>query len=220
MRNVTLSTDFAFAYNAKKILHPIKYLRSYMHKTMPLVGITVKECFRDDRQKKYEKEMARLIDFLILHAHATPCLIAQTTATEQHDDDRAIIRRILKQCMYKTRCISVPALNLDQTIKVYSHMRIIVATRMHSAIFALTKGIPVIAIGYEPKTLDVFDRLGLERSCIAIHDFEGEDIGKRVIGLLKSPKNVQTIAKKTLINVKHAIHEDFRMTFSNLRQIN
>ena len=51
-----------------------------------------------------------------------------------------------------------------------------VGSRMHSNIFALQQGIPVIAISYQPKTEYIMSSLGLSDYSLSIIDLTKEDL--------------------------------------------
>ena len=48
----------------------------------------------------------------------------------------------------------------DALLEHYKRFDLIVSMRMHGAILALSAGVPVLPVAYEPKTKDLFDRLG------------------------------------------------------------
>ncbi len=66
-------------------------------------------------------------------------------------------------------------------IKLLSQVDLIVATRFHSAIFALLSGVPAISVGYQPKSRGVMELLDLEAYCIEI----GEIDSKKIIEMIK-----------------------------------
>jgi colanic acid/amylovoran biosynthesis protein len=56
----------------------------------------------------------------------------------------------------------------------YSRLDLLVATRMHSAIFALSAGVPALAIGYLHKSAGIMEMLGLERYVLDIDTIDAE----------------------------------------------
>lgn len=69
--------------------------------------------------------------------------------------------------------------------------KIVIATRMHFAILALISRVPVVAIAYEFKTIELFKSLGLGDYCIEIENVTPEWICERVNRLLDAPEGSQ-----------------------------
>jgi colanic acid/amylovoran biosynthesis protein len=55
-------------------------------------------------------------------------------------------------------------------------MDLFLGTRLHSNIFALTEGVPVVAIGYQYKTRGVMRMLGLEPWVLDIEEVEPQEL--------------------------------------------
>ncbi|MGV9714550.1 polysaccharide pyruvyl transferase family protein [Rhodococcus pyridinivorans] len=63
----------------------------------------------------------------------------------------------------------------------------VVSTRMHLAILSLVQQVPVIAIAYEFKTVELFKNLGLDHAVCSIEDLSPEWLTSRVDDLLTNP---------------------------------
>lgn len=72
--------------------------------------------------------------------------------------------------------------------------KIVIATRMHFAILALISRVPVVAIAYEFKTVELFKSLGLGDYCIEIENVTPEWLAERVNRLLDAPEGPQLAA--------------------------
>lgn len=72
--------------------------------------------------------------------------------------------------------------------------KIVIATRMHFAILALISRVPVVAIAYEFKTIELFKSLGLGDYCIEIENVTPEWITERVNRLLDASAEPQLAA--------------------------
>jgi len=64
---------------------------------------------------------------------------------------------------------------------------LVVTTRMHLAILSLISRVPVIAIAYEFKTLELFANLGLSDFVVKIEDVTPEWMTERIQMLLDEP---------------------------------
>lgn len=148
-----------------------------------LIGLTVKQCLLDDQQTKYEKAIAGLINYILKEHKAKIVFIPQVTAFEHNDDDRIVANRIKH---YINDNIDVHFIDKElshhEVKLLYSKLDFLIATRMHSAIFALTSFIPIIAIAYEYKTIGVMEDLGLKNWVIEIKEVNES----RLIDLFKN----------------------------------
>jgi colanic acid/amylovoran biosynthesis protein len=61
---------------------------------------------------------------------------------------------------------------------------VVLATRMHMAILALTAGTPVVAIAYEFKTRELFRRMGLEHYVLDIESVDADALTNSVLSLM------------------------------------
>jgi colanic acid/amylovoran biosynthesis protein len=95
--------------------------------------------------------------------------VPQVTHAGSGDDDRVIGRRIVARLRRATqaRLLEVE-LRPGQIKGLCGRMRWFVGTRMHSNIFALSMGVPTLAIGYLPKTVGLMETIGLEEWTLPI----------------------------------------------------
>ena len=102
-------------------------------------------------------------------------LIPQVTTNDLTDDDRVVQRRIAGFC--RTEPFQVETLRDHYELKaMYGELDMLVGTRFHSVIFALTAGVPCIGIAYEHKTRGIMRELGLERWVIDIEAVTADDL--------------------------------------------
>ena len=64
-----------------------------------------------------------------------------------------------------------------------------IATRMHFSIMALISQVPVIAIAYEFKTLELFESVGLGHLVIAIEDVTPQWIADTIELVVRDPQS-------------------------------
>jgi colanic acid/amylovoran biosynthesis protein len=72
----------------------------------------------------------------------------------------------------------------EELIELYGQMDLFVASRMHSAIFALDAGVPAIGLGYQPKMRGTFELLGLGRYVLDVQAFESSELAKLALEAL------------------------------------
>ncbi|MEU4238185.1 polysaccharide pyruvyl transferase family protein [Actinoplanes sp. NPDC026619] len=157
--NVRRSVDSGFAFDTATEVD----IRSRVGAApdRPLVGITVRQWLDPAGQERYERAVAAVADVAVEEFGATVVFVPQVTSERQGDDDRVAGRRVAARMR---RPASVLGDSFDHhTIKaLYSGLDLLIGTRFHSVIFAMTASVPVLAIEYEHKTSGIMHDLGLD----------------------------------------------------------
>lgn len=131
-----------------------------------------------DRQSQYEGALISAIrDFL-----GTPgrqvVLFSQVHGPTMPDDDRIAARRVyarLEDLAHRVVLVDQP-LPAPLLKAAYGQMDLFLGTRLHSNLFALTEGVPVVAIGYQYKTRGIMRMIGLERWVLDIEQVTGDNL--------------------------------------------
>ena len=154
----------------------------------PLLGMTVirwgAQNPRFTRQTEYEAACARAARFFIEQYDGQVVLFPQVWGPSVSQDDRVAARRVAGYLHDLNRSVFMieDPISPDLLKAVYGLTDLFVGTRMHSNIFCLSEGVPVIAIGYQPKTRGIIQMVGLERWMIDIERVSGQAL----IGLLEA----------------------------------
>ena len=136
-----------------------------------IVGITARAWLPGAGQHAYERAMAEFIGRLSRQPGVKVVVIPQVTATDQNDDDRVVGRRIQELVGSGGNVVFLDQRLTHYEIKsVFACLDYLVGTRFHSVIFALTEGVPALAIEYEHKTSGIMRDLGLEDWVLPIED--------------------------------------------------
>jgi colanic acid/amylovoran biosynthesis protein len=140
-----------------------------------LIGMTARAWMDPEAQTAYERALAATIDHLQESGRARVVLIPQVTTNDLTDDDRIVQRRIAGFC--RTEPFQVETLRDHYELKaMYGELDMLVGTRFHSVIFALTAGVPCVGIAYEHKTRGIMRELGLEQWVIDIESVTADDL--------------------------------------------
>jgi colanic acid/amylovoran biosynthesis protein len=152
-----------------------------------IVGVTARAWLPGAGQHAYERAMAEFIDRLSREPGVKVVVIPQVTATEQNDDDRVVGRRIRELIGGDSNVVFVEQQLTHYEIKaVFACLDYLVGTRFHSVIFALTAGVPALAIEYEHKTSGIMRDLGLEDWVLHIEDVTADRLAALFSGLMCS----------------------------------
>ena len=98
-------------------------------------------------------------------------------------------------------------------IDLLSQVDLIIATRFHSAIFALISGIPVLSITYQPKSKGIMSMLGLERFSVDISELNSEGILKLVRELLSHSFEIHREIEERIQHIRKVIETKLDHTF-------
>jgi colanic acid/amylovoran biosynthesis protein len=180
-----LVPDLAFSYVGK----PQEFAENWLtekgidvHTNEPLLGFTVinwgEENKQFQRQEKYENAVVMVARQFIEQYNGRVFFFTQVTGPSYSQDDRIPTRRILARLedLSKEVFFIEQPLPPDNLKSLYGSMDIFIGTRMHSNIFALSEGVPVIAIGYQYKTMGIMKMLELESWVLDINDLEVEKL--------------------------------------------
>jgi len=135
-----------------------------------IVGMTVRKWFRErEDQERYERTMAAFVDWLADERRSRTVFLPQVTFVEGNDDDREAARDVVSLMVHQNSVrIIGDELSPEEIKWLCGRVDIFVGTRMHSNIFALSLGIPTLAISYQHKTEGIMADLGLAEFVVPI----------------------------------------------------
>ncbi|MFD7734723.1 polysaccharide pyruvyl transferase family protein [Kitasatospora phosalacinea] len=147
-----------------------------------LIGVTARRWLAPAAQDRYERELAAALD-RHQDTGARVVLIPQVTTDYLGDDDRIVERRIAAHC--RTEPLLVDERVDYRVLKgLYEECSLMVGTRFHSVVFALTSGVPCVAIEYEHKTRGIMADLGLGAWVVPIEEVDRDALAA-LIGELR-----------------------------------
>ena len=150
------------------------------------VGVTVIDRasqnpnFRE--QQQYEDAICSLLIKLRQQYNAIIFLLIQCYGPSPDQDDRQITFRIYERLIQRIDQVYILD-NFHDAREVKSAintMDLVIGTRMHTGIFALSTATPVIVIGYQPKTCGVMRYFGLPKFCINIEKISIEALERLI----------------------------------------
>jgi len=84
----------------------------------------------------------------------------------------------------------------------------LMTTRMHPAIFAFAQGIPVLGIAYEPKMINLMERVGQERFLFEIDNINANDLINKFEMLIMEKENIQEKISTNVNSLKNLASEN------------
>lgn len=148
------------------------------------VGISVRRWkfpHRRDRKKlmaDYIEAMRHLCVHLVERHSAGVTLISTCQGVPGYfADDSALADEIVEGLPAEARDSVSVSRHFHHPLDLLSIMRrfdLFIGTRMHTAIMALSSGVPTVAVAYEHKSVDLFSRLGLRDSVLEMAETKDE----------------------------------------------
>ena len=174
----------------------------------PFIGVTVIDFAIQNhlfnRQDVYENALVTALNAFVTRHGGTVFLFPQVTGPSQAEDDRIPSRRVaagLEACGASVVLIDAtwsPA----ELQTAYGQMDLFVGTRLHSNIFALTAGTPVVAIAYFYKTFGIMQMLGLLEWTLDIWTITDRELSQRLDMLWKQRADLHCHMKEVLPQLK------------------
>lgn len=169
-----------------------------------VVGITVRQWLAPAAQARYEAAITGFARH-VAHLGWSVAIIPQVTADRHNDDDRLVGQRV------KAQLGDVPlVVNLDdrldhhQVKALYAGLDFLVGTRFHSVIFALSEGVPCLAVEYEHKTSGIMNALGLGEWCLPIDGVTSEQLRTMFTALVASEADIHRQLAAVMPDVRRA----------------
>jgi colanic acid/amylovoran biosynthesis protein len=129
-----------------------------------------------DRQSPYERAVEAAIRAFVASHGGRVAIFAQVQGPTAAEDDLIPARRVVS----RLGDLGDAVVLIDRRVPprvlkaAYGQMDLFLGTRLHSNIFALTEGVPVVAIGYQYKTRGIMRMLDLENWVMDIGNVDGE----------------------------------------------
>ena len=167
----------------------------------PLVGITARHWkfaeYGDGKARfaNYLEVIVKTIEYLISNMNATVVLLPQTISYTR-DDDRVLSNGIASRVKNKA---NIRVLTKDYTPEelkgIIGQMDLVIGTRMHSNIFALSMGIPAIAIAYQKKTVGIMHMLGMNEYVLDMANLRFDEMVHLIQLAQRNRQNIRSSLK-------------------------
>jgi colanic acid/amylovoran biosynthesis protein len=164
---VHFEPDPAFAFEAASRVEAEEILRKYgFCSNQPVIGLTIipplSRVLDQDIMSRYYRDLAIVLDEFTGEFGIQVLLFGQVTGPTTIEDDRIAGRNLL-QLTSKGRVTMVDEVLSPAQLKAcYGCMNLMIASRLHSAIFAMGAGVPTLVIGYFTKSRGLMRAMGLE----------------------------------------------------------
>jgi len=140
---------------------------------VPVIGVSVRaHAFPNlpDQEalwNKYLDSVAAAVDWAEAELGAKVVFVPQCTGSG--GDDPAVSRAVVQRCRPGSSAeVMESTVDVDSLRRLYAGFDLLLGTRMHANLIALTQAVPVVAIAYEHKTHGIMAQLGLDEFVVDI----------------------------------------------------
>lgn len=202
-----LVPDLAFVYPAAARSAAEAWLHAqgiHPSDNRPFLGVTMinwgAQNPRFSLQSVYEAAVAATARHFVKRYKGSVILFHQVRGPLPIQDDRVPARRVAAQLSDLGAAVQVleDPVPPDLLKALYGMMDIFIGSRMHSNIFALSEGVPVIAIGYQHKTRGIAQTVGLERWVLDIQEVSPQALITKLDKLWAEREAVREHIRQTL----------------------
>lgn len=167
------------------------------------ICITVRELSPFDKilnisQTEYNKIFLDLIEFLLSKGVKVVVASMCTPLNGYHKDDRQTAKDIFKTIKSDKFVIIEKELSDLQLMELFKECDVLIGTRLHSCILAMTAGTPAIAIYYEHKSKGIYKKLELNRFSLRIQDLKNHEFIYETILLTLNREFIIDLEKKII----------------------
>lgn len=138
-----VAVDPVLALSPGKIETGLKILKN---EGIPSGERIIAFCLRKWKKVKHSEEiLASLADKIAAGFNAVPLFVPM-----QHPDDLRFSKRILRRMKEKGYVIN-GSYSVDETMSILGNTHMVIGMRLHSLIYAVNMGLPMVGLAYEPK---------------------------------------------------------------------
>lgn len=181
------------AFNMKMVIGDISNILLPSRK---YIGVTVKRFENRVADKQYSRVMSQTIEHLICTHQCHVVIIPHVTINDDLSKGFEIYSLIDDR--FKDRVVLLTAdYSVPELLSIYRRIHLLLGTRLHSTIFAMSMGTPAINISYHgTKSQGVFRRLALEHFVLHGETLQTEDIIWLVDKVLSQGFNRDSMLRK------------------------
>jgi colanic acid/amylovoran biosynthesis protein len=179
--------------------------------THPLrIGVTVMDRGAQDRQFSRQQDYEdALVATLLRLRRSQPVEITffvQVYGPSPQHDDRIATRRVFEgvsQLIPEATKLREGYQSADELRRAYGGMDLLLGTRLHTAILAMSASVPAVLIGYQPKSYGTMQLMGQEMFCLNIDEISAD----RLYHLIDSALSIREVLRQNIIARYSEVHQ-------------
>lgn len=216
LKNVIDATDYAFLMDitaqekkhADALLNTYKFKKSTNTKT---IGVLPSEVLRKKAANNGEDYVGFVHDFVISqlsggHQVVLMAYSARGNTDSLHNNDLPVCRDIAQGINDKNFIFIDKEVSAQQLRHIIGKMDIVVTSRFHAMIAALTMNVPPIVVGWSHKYAEIMDMFGLNDLALGSDKLESDKLTKLADKAFKDKSGIAKAITENLPNVKESAY--------------
>ena len=174
------------------------------------VGVTVidraSQLASFSQQDNYERALSDVLVRLASRGVAIHVFV-QCYGPSADQDDRPAARRLFDLVAQHTQCVQFHDgyRTASELRAEYQTMDCIIGSRMHSAVFAFTVGVPAMLIAYQPKAHGMMEMFGLGEYCIDIDKVSARELIDHITVILSDLEQYKALVAEKKVAVMNKL---------------
>lgn len=223
-----LLPDPAFAFAGVERKSAEEWLQRHgivVSRDSPFLGMTVMNWGAQNPafglQDRYEQACVDAARFFVNQYHGKVILFSQVWGPSFSQDDRVVARRVVARLsdLSDGVVLADEVMSPELLKSVYGLMDVFIGTRMHSNIFALAEGVPVIPIGYLHKTWGIAQMIGWEDWVVDIREINSQVLIEKLTALWSGRDALRGRLRQTLPALVEQARQAGRLVASDFQSL-
>ncbi len=169
---ITVTADSAFGL---RLIKAKEQTSKEVKKVSPVIGVAIRNWDMHVTPEFWEREVARVLDLFVEKFNARIVFIPFQDLPEPQWNDKSVAARIKAQMKRKRVAIlSDFQTDVQATRALIGNCDIVLGMRLHSVLFAIQAGVPVVGLVYDPKVKIAVEQAGLAKYSCDLADFSAD----------------------------------------------
>ncbi|HTR04522.1 MAG TPA: polysaccharide pyruvyl transferase family protein [Thermoanaerobaculia bacterium] len=181
VENVTVSADPAFLLSSAHVRPEDVLIGMGIEPRSPIVGVALRPWTQGVDPARWEAAVATALDRLVERTGATLLFVPFERSPWSDDDDFAVASRVRRRLAHGDRAAILSGLLAPpDTASLLGGCDVVLAMRLHAAVFALAAGVPPVALAYDPKVDALLAGSGLAELAVPLSGLDAADLAARL----------------------------------------
>jgi polysaccharide pyruvyl transferase WcaK-like protein len=172
---------------------------------------------KEKEHTKYVNNIAEILDFLS-NKGIVPVLFPMQYKN-MAGDEREILKEIIKKTKNKKSIIFDKDKSPKDTLLMFKKTNLVIGHKMHSVIYGLSLGVPIIAICYHKKQNLLMNTFGMKQYAINDKNLNLKKVNNKIVSLIKNKNKIRKKLRKHSLRVSKIVNGTFDSSFKELVNI-
>ena len=162
----------------------------------PVLGVCLRNWIVGEKSISWKQELALALDKFTEKNNFQVIFIPFQTVEHELENDHTVALEVIDMMNMKDRAQIIPSIHsAEVTAGLISHCQILVGMRLHSLIFAVSSGVPTVALSYDLKVENLMKSLGFPEYVLNVSRLDAD----RLTSALEAVWNKKEKIHKVLI---------------------